>query len=86
MEWGAVMQKANVGHGGQKMDERVRKRELTCVRRSRVLYRDQVVRCAVPMTMGKKHDEEAKKRKWKDGFFCSQGGVRNPVRTQISRA
>jgi hypothetical protein len=41
---------------------RTRRRELPCVRRSRSLYRKQVVCRAVPMSMGKKkRKEEAKK-------------------------
>jgi hypothetical protein len=47
------------------MDEVVRRRELPCVRRSRSLYRGRVVRGAVPMSMERKSDEEAKKKQKK---------------------
>jgi hypothetical protein len=55
------MQKVNVSHGKTKMDKTVRRRELSCVRRSRSLYRGRVVRGAVPRSMEEKSDEEAKK-------------------------
>jgi hypothetical protein len=43
------MQKANVGQGKTKMDLIVRRSELPCVRRSRLLYIGQAVGDMVPM-------------------------------------
>jgi hypothetical protein len=39
----------------------VKRRELPCVCRLRALYRERVVRGAVPMSIKKKSEEEAKK-------------------------
>jgi hypothetical protein len=41
-----MIENVNVGHGKTKMDKTVRRRELPCVRRSRLLYRERVVRYA----------------------------------------
>ncbi|SAL97587.1 hypothetical protein [Absidia glauca] len=50
-------------HGKTKMDKKERRRELPKVRRSRSLYREQVVRGTMAMSMErKKSDREAKKR------------------------
>jgi hypothetical protein len=46
-----MMQKANVSHGKIKMDKMAGRRELPCVRRSKALYRWQVVRDADAMSM-----------------------------------
>ncbi|SAM03178.1 hypothetical protein [Absidia glauca] len=57
-----MVQKANVDQGKIKMDKMARRRQLPCVRRSCSLYRGQVARGVVLMSMGrKKGDEEAKK-------------------------
>jgi hypothetical protein len=47
------MQKVNVGHGRAKMDK-VGWGDLPCVRRSMLLYRGDVVRDAVPMSIERK--------------------------------
>jgi hypothetical protein len=52
------MQKANVSHGKTKMD----KRELLCVRRSRVVHRGQVVHCAGLMSIERKKVMRKQKR------------------------
>jgi hypothetical protein len=63
---GAMMQKASVSRGKAKMDKLERRRELPCVRRSRLLYNGRVVRTVVPMSFEGKSDEEwKKKRPWK---------------------
>jgi hypothetical protein len=61
------MQKANVSQGKIKMDKMVGRRELSCVRRSKVLYRWRVVRDAVSMLMERKKwwgsEEQMNKKK-----------------------
>jgi hypothetical protein len=47
------------------MGKMVRRRELPCVRRIRQLFKGWVIRGAVPMSIEKKNDEEAKKKQKK---------------------
>jgi hypothetical protein len=57
-----MMQKVNVSQGKTKMHKMEGRRELTCIHRSKSLYRWKGVGIAVPMSMEiKKSDEEAKK-------------------------
>ncbi|SAL95537.1 hypothetical protein [Absidia glauca] len=50
----AMMQKTVVSHDETKIDKTVRRKELPCIRLSRSLYRGQVVRGAVLMSMERK--------------------------------
>jgi hypothetical protein len=61
---GAMMQKAMLVMVTQD-DKLVRRRELPCVRHSRSLHKEQIVRGAVLMSMEKKSDEETKKKQRK---------------------
>jgi hypothetical protein len=79
------MQKVNVSHGQTKLDKMVRRRDLPCVRRLWLLYRDRVACSVVHVSMRrrKKSDQEAKKKQRngidKLGIFVARSGVWNPV-------
>jgi hypothetical protein len=47
----AMLKDVNVGYGKKKMDKMVRRREFPCLRRSRPLYKGQIVGDAVPIPM-----------------------------------
>jgi hypothetical protein len=74
----ALMQKAKVGQGKTMMDM-VKRRELPCVRRSRLLYKWWNVRGAVILSKEEKKKKVIKKQRrskemdWRGkGFFCRQ--------------
>jgi hypothetical protein len=50
----------------QEMDKMVERRELPCVRRSRMLYRTQVVRSTMPMPIGREKSWRSKEGANKD--------------------
>jgi hypothetical protein len=61
-----MMQKVNIDHGQTKMDKMVRRRELPCVRRSRLSNRVRVVRGTMSMSMERKKKVMKKQRRGKE--------------------
>jgi hypothetical protein len=57
-----MMQKVNVSHGKPKMDQKVRRRDLPCIRGPRPFYRKQFVRGVVPMSMDRKKGKKKRRR------------------------